>query len=173
VLGVILAAFASLLPARAAAFERQWHAGVDLGYAVLIGQRVNHGLGGGIHLTYGLTDTFNLLGELNVSVHPSGRALLTGGGVGVGYVIDVLQWVPYVGVMAGFYDLASFAGSCGTEDAVPCHSGRLNLEVPFGLDYTVSRSFAVGVAGRYQLLLATSPVHAIGAFARVEYIWGY
>jgi hypothetical protein len=168
----IVAFFAGLLPSRADAFERQWHAGASLGYMALLGTspRTLHGVGGGVHLAYGLNDTFNLLGELNVAGFPSGHTLVTGGGVGASYIFDVLQWVPHIGAIVGAYDVIDTSGECNKY----CHSLRLNLEIPAGLDYTVTRSLAVGVAGRYQLLISGySPAHVIGAFARVEILWGY
>ncbi|MEP7124409.1 MAG: P44/Msp2 family outer membrane protein [Byssovorax sp.] len=168
------------------AFERQWHAGANLGYTALMGSHATlHGFGGGLHLTYGLTDAFNLMAEVNVSNHfarlgdlpvddsgkPTGaaapqlpRTLLVSGAVGVGYVLDVLQWVPYVGALVGAADIATPAGS----------SARLSLQVPFGLDYSISRSFAVGVGGRYQMLIGgTSLEHTLTALLRAEYVWGY
>jgi len=163
-----------LAPSRADAFERQWHAGASLGYVALIGRDVFHGFGGGLNLTYGLTDAFNLMAEIDVTGHPSASALFASGGVGVGYVVDILQWVPYVGLLVGAADIADLSGTCGAKDTPACQRFWFNLEAPFGLDYTVSRSFAIGVAGHYQLLFSGStPVQGIGAFARVEYLWRY
>jgi hypothetical protein len=47
--------------------------------------------------------------------------------------------------------------------------------VPFGLDYSISRSFAVGVGGRYQLLIGGSNglEHGLTGLLRAEYVWGY
>lgn len=171
-----LAAVPLLSPSRAEAFERQWHAGADLGYTALLfnGGITQHGFGGGLHLGYGINDTWNLLAEVNTSFHPSGGWLLAGGGVGAAYVVDILQWVPYVGGVVGAYDVASTGKQCGTRNHAACHSVWANLEIPFGIDYTLSRSFSLGLGGRYQLLLSNvSPLNAISAFARVEYLWGY
>ena len=168
----ISAALAFLSPSRADAFERQWHAGGSLGYLALLRPqiRTRHGIGGSAHLEYGITDALNLQGELSVTGYPSGSLVLTGGGVGASYIFDVIQWVPYIGALVGAYDVIDASGECKKY----CHSLRLNLEVPFGLDYTVSRSLAVGVAGRYQVLISGySPAQGIGAFARVELLWGY
>lgn len=168
----LLAAIAWLMPSRADAFERQWHAGVSVGYLAMLGPTAQppHGFGGGLHLAYGLTDAINLIGELDVSEHPAQRAFLAGGGVGASFIVDILQWVPHIGAIVGAYDVADPTGECSKY----CHSLRLNLAVPFGLDYAVSRSLSVGVAGRAQVLLSGYlPVTAIGAFARVELVWGY
>ena len=71
-------------------------------------------------------------------------------------------------------DIANTGKQCSTPKHAACNSAWANLEIPFGIDYTLSRSFSLGVSGRYQLLLShVSPVNAIGVFARVEYLWGY
>jgi len=179
---------------RSEAFERQWHVGGSFGYTALMGdQQTRHGLGGGLHLTYGLSDALNLMATVNVSGHfgrlgevpvdadgkPTGPAVpvpgvvLATGAVGVGYVVDVLQWVPYVGALVGAADLIDVSGTCDAVGA-PCHGMRLNLEVPFGLDYSISRSVAVGVGGRYQLLIGGPAIeHGLTGLLRAEYIWGY
>lgn len=164
-------------PREAAAFERQWHAGLDAGYSALItpaGAGL-HGFSGGLHLTYGISDTINLLVLGDVSVHPEGSqggkavpgVILGGGSVGAAYVFDVLSWVPYVGATAGAYYQAG---------STPETSGaRLALQVPFGLDYQLSRSFALGVAGEYKLLFldVAGVSQRISAYLRAEYIWGF
>jgi hypothetical protein len=185
-LALAFAATTLLASSPSQAFERQWHAGASFGYTALMGSHATlHGLGGGLHLTYGLTDAFNLMAEVNVSNHfarlgdvpvddagkPTGaaaprlpRTLLASGAVGVGYVFDVLQWVPYVGAMVGAADIGTPAGN----------SLRLNLQVPFGLDYSISRSFAVGVGGRYQMMIGGASLeNALTGLLRAEYVWGY
>ena len=64
---------AVLSPAPAAAYERQWHAGLGLGYGLLTDDPVSHGFGGGLHLTYGLTDAFNAMIEIDVTGHTALR----------------------------------------------------------------------------------------------------
>jgi opacity protein-like surface antigen len=190
--GALAAALLLLAPSRAEAYEKQWHAGVSLGYVALMGPNpTRHGLGGGLHLTYGLTDAFNLMVEAEASgqfgrdaapppkkgeaaIAAQDKALLTRGGVGIGYVFDVLQWVPYVGLVPGVADIVNLGTMCGAKGQVPCHDLRFDLAVPFGLDYNVSRSLSVGVGGRYQMLISGQPLgHVLGVFARAEYVWGY
>lgn len=164
-----------LAPRAAEAYERQWHAGLSLGYANLSTAAVDlHGFAGALHLTYGLNDMFNLMAEVDTTVHPGG-ALTLSGSAGVSYVIDILQVVPYVGVMAGGYDLYKAEGPCGGADLPGCHDGRFGASIPFGLDYTVTRSFNVGIAGRYHLLLGNPAgvEQMITAFGRAEFVWGY
>ena len=57
---------------------------------------------------------------------------------------------------------------------VPCHQVKLNLEIPGGLDYLITRRFALGVVGRYQLLVFNrSTNNFFGAFWKAEYVWGF
>jgi hypothetical protein len=122
---VALAATGCLLaPRTAAAFERQWHVGLDGGYAVQSGDPVS-GFGGGAHAAYGLSDSFNAMLELGVTHHPGATfSLRTGdgarvmsletiasGALGIAYTIDVARAVPYVGVLAGTYRLGELSGS--------------------------------------------------------------
>ncbi len=166
-------------PRRADAYERQWHAGIGLGYAVVSSAGAKSGLGGGLHLTYGLSDTFNLLVEADFTAHPAAKGVLVpSASAGLAYVFDVLQWVPYVGAMAGAYDLWRTDETCGVPDAngvaAPCHQGRIGASIPFGLDYQLNRSFAVGFAGRYHVLfLGRYPGSYLTTFLRAELIWGY
>lgn len=156
-------------PSTAQAYERQWHAGGSFGYVARLGGETYHGMSGGLHLAYGITDAFNGIAHVDVSGFPGGKLLIASGAIGAAYVFDVLQWVPYVGAAAGGADVVTLTSACG-----PCHAFRINLEIPFGLDYQVSRSFAIGGAGRVQLLLlGANPRTVIGAFARAEYIWGF
>jgi hypothetical protein len=172
------AIFASPIVARA--FERQHHVGVDLGLSMLsIDGKSSLDLGGGVgaHYTYGLTDQFNFVVEgsysrvaLSESSPGSPHTLPTGVshlGVGVMYVLDVLQWVPYFGLVGGGYLLSG-----GTLDNPKLLPG---IELGLGLDYQLNRSFAVGVAGRQTLLITEMSTYPsfTNVFARCEYIWGW
>lgn len=89
-------------------------------------------------------------------------------------MLDVLRWVPWAGAEVGPAALVSTDSKCGASTAEPCGAFRINLAIPFGLDYQITRSFSVGAMGRFQvLLLGPSPWMTIGAFARAQYIWGY
>src|SRR5262245_25828135 len=156
---------------RADAYERQWHAGVGAGYALVnVYDSTAHGFGGGLHLTYGLTDAFNAMLEADVTLHPSSDLVIAGAAVGPAYVLDVLQWVPYLGLLVGGYDVWSHSDLCGTPDQPPCHAAHLGIGVPIGLDYQITRSFAVGAQVRYTLMLfgESSPINYLTAFARAE-----
>jgi hypothetical protein len=172
---VALALVAFLAPSRATAFERQWHAGAGAGYALLGDGGSYPGVGASLHLTYGLTDAFNALVEVDTASHPGGDLMFLGGSAGAAYVVDILQWVPYIGIAVGGYDVV-LLGPCGGPGEQACHTGKLGASVPFGLDYMFSRSFAAGLAGKYTLLVPGAedgPGSYFTAIVRAEFIWGY
>ncbi|MRG93602.1 hypothetical protein GF068_17030 [Polyangium spumosum] len=171
------------LAPEAEAYERQWHVGGGLGYSLLLpGGSIPttatslHGVGAAVHGTYGLSDAFNLMVQVDGSIAPGQTpVLLAGGGVGIGYVIDVLRWVPWAGVMAGGYAVSAL-DPCGAAGETGCTSGRLGLSGLVGVDYQVTRSFTLGASGRYGVLLLGPKGgydQMIGAFLRAEYVWGY
>src|SRR5687768_9873032 len=108
----------------ALAFERQWHVGA----------------GGGVVLPPG-----------EYSVGPAlaahGASVLSGA-AGIAYKLDIIEWVPYGGVLAGYTwsdpDLPSELG--------PHRSPTLGFIL--GVDYGFSRNFGVGVAFREDFLLS-------------------
>ena len=169
-LAAALSAATLLVATAGEAYERQWHVGGGVSYALASGDPPLHGVGPNAHLTYGLTDAFNLALELQGTVHPSREIGIANAAAGVAYVFDVLQWVPYVGLMAGGYYVGTFASDC----VAGCTDLRVGGSVPFGLDYQVSRSFAVGFAGREHLILgADGLTNLLTLGLRAEYIWGY
>jgi hypothetical protein len=178
--GAAFAAAWLAAPSEARAVEHQFHLGGSFGYTGLVGDVGASGLGGRVHFDYGLTDAFNLMSRVEITAYPSSSVLLPSVAVGAGYVVDILQVVPYVGGMVGVADIWSLDSTCGLVDpstgvvGPACHTPKLALEVPFGLDYLVTRKLAVGVEGRYQVLLANgAPINVIGGFLRAEYIWGF
>jgi hypothetical protein len=158
------------------AFERQWHVGIDGGYAVVFDEGVS-GFGGGAHAAYGLSDTFNAMLELAVTRHP-GAAVTLGegdsaktfsletigsGAAGIAYTIDIARAVPYVGVLAAGYRLGTLS---------PLSPGG---QLALGLDYQLERNWAVGAQLRLHTIL-TADAGAIGyatTFLRLEYLWGF
>jgi hypothetical protein len=163
-------AVASLGDAPAQAVEHQWHFGVDVGYAQLVSPDAP-GMGGALYAKYGINDWINLVAEVSSSGHPAPSQVIFGGRVGAEYVFDVLRWVPYVGALAGGSTVFTTSTSCA---GAACLSPRLDLEIPMGLDYQVSRSFALGAVGKIEVLVGVgSPVMLGGGFARAEYFFGF
>lgn len=171
VLAVAACAVAMTLSTRAQAFERQWHAGVDLGYAALSwDDSLRSGFGAGVHGAYGLTDSFNLMLELGASSHPiseqSAWVLALNTGVGVAYTLDIVSWVPYIGLLVGGYH---FSGANAEKNDF-----RLGFQGALGIDYRPSRNWAVGMQLRYHTF-ATNFMHDhyITCMGRFEWTWGW
>jgi hypothetical protein len=172
IVGAVAASLA--ISGQARAVERESQIGVDLGVPMLIVQGASSatltGASFGLHYTYGLTDAFNLLADGTSSVMPfggSGLATVSNVEVGAAYVLDVLQWVPWVGLEAGGYALTG--SSVGGTQILP--GAALSL----GLDYRFNRSWAAGVVLRQHLLFtdsSTLPSYT-QALLRVEYVWGW
>ena len=178
----IAIAAASTCAANAGAVENQHHIGLDPQLALLkIDDKSTLDVGAGLalHYAYGITDQLNFMGEASSSIvaakqkqddatSPHTRpAEVDNVSAGVGYVIDVIRYVPYVGVLAAGYRLGG-----GTLDKSLFVGG---VELALGLDYQLSRSFAIGVAGRQHMLLtkmSTYPTYTT-AVLRVEYMWGF
>ena len=175
-----IAVAALALTSRAGAVEREHHLGVDLGGALLImSDKTDLGGGAGVHWTYGLSDAVNLMAEGAWSVVAPGEKLRSAAtprtrpgsvadvDLGIGYVLDVGQWVPYGGVLAGGYALT--AGTISGTRILP------GLATALGLDYRFDRSWAAGVAFRQHFFvtdISTYPSFT-QVFARFEYTWGW
>ncbi len=171
-----------LLPATAGAAEKQHKVSIGPNLAILsVDQKDGSDVGGGgaIGYSYGINDQFNLVGELGAAVvaanqkqdtpdsphnRPAEVDHLT---AGVGYVFDVLQWVPYANAMAGAY---RFSG--GTLDENKIFPGA---QLQIGLDYQLSHHMALGINGAYHLMFAkveTYPAY-VTAGLRFAYMWGW
>ncbi|MBW2527873.1 MAG: hypothetical protein JRI23_27070 [Deltaproteobacteria bacterium] len=172
---VVVAAW--LAPSSAHATEEQWRLGVDGTYAVAgLPEATAAGLGGGIHGTYGLTDAFNLRVNADVTAfplpEPSRLAWMWNTTAGLEYVIDILDWVPILGLLAGPVGLYRQ----GDGQVVPdSHHTYFALEIPLGLGYQITPEFTLGLEGRYRMLLIGSdvgPINCLGTHLRAEYVWG-
>lgn len=177
-------------PRDALAFEKQWHLGAQASYQLFVRPVLGgvHGIGGSAHLSYGLNDMFNLIVDAGVSVHPNPgydpaaprpELVIPHVDVGATYVFDVIQWVPWIGLTAGAWDVIGTSSpacplaSNGAPQAL-CNEMRLGLGATFGMDYQPTREVSVGLNGRYTLLLFGAEVeHMVTVGLRVEHMWGY
>jgi hypothetical protein len=178
-LAVGLAALAC--PASAGAVEHEHHVGADVGGALLmLGDTKSSDLGAslGVHYTYGLSDMFNLVAQASWSLVAPGQTAqsaktpdtlpshVTNADVGVAYVFDVLQWVPWVAAVAGGY---VFAG--GTIPGTKIYPGAA---IGVGLDYRLSRSWVVGASAyQHEFLQMSRYPSFTQLYARFEYTWGW
>lgn len=163
------------------AAENQHHIGLDPSLAMLkVDGKSTLSVGAGVaaHYTYGLSDQFNLMTEVGWAkvalnqdqdddaprIRPSDVSYA---GVGIGYVLDVIQWVPYFGALAAGYWLSG-----GTLDKSVYAAG---LELAAGLDYQFSRHFAMGIGGRQHIIATkiTDYPSYTTFFLRAEYAWGF
>jgi hypothetical protein len=181
VVGLALVLAGSALARSAGAVEREHALGVDVGPAVLvISDKSTPDVGGtvGLHYSYGLTDAFNFVANAGWSLVALGEtaqdsstprtrpASLENVNAGVAYVLDVLQWVPWISAELGGYALQG-----GTVDGVKLEAGAA---IGLGLDYRLARSWSLGVAVHQHFMLDMSTYPSFTqALVRFEYVWGW
>ncbi|HZO13203.1 MAG TPA: hypothetical protein VFB62_08085 [Polyangiaceae bacterium] len=154
------------------AAEKQWNVGGIFGYGLAgVPGGPAHGFGGGPVVTYGIIDYLNARLHLDVTGYdlpdPATTAFIWNGGAGIEVVIDIIQFVPYLGLTVGPADVATVDG-----DDV----WHWSIEVPSGGRYFITRNIAVGFEVRYRALVfgrEDSPVHNFIAAGSFGYAWGY
>jgi hypothetical protein len=164
---------------QAGAVEQEHHFGVDLGLGILTisdKKAPDIGAGAGFHYTYGITDQFNLIAEVQYSRvawsapsptdPPTHPANAWNADVGAAYVLDVLRWIPYFGALGGAYVLDG-----GT---IPGNLVLPGAEVVVGLDYLLTPVWSVGVEGSEHFLFTDMALYTsfTNVVARAEFIWG-
>jgi hypothetical protein len=162
---LLAAAFAvTLSAANARAFEREWHLGGGLGGAAANG----YPFGPAVNLygAYGLSDVFDLRLELAASRHGTtpDPAVLYGAKLALAYKVDVIQWIPYLAVSAGYLGV--------TERRAPFTLGQPTVGLLAGLDYALTRNFGLGIAGSYDYAFHPGAAYVNG-FLRAEYRFGF
>jgi hypothetical protein len=154
-------------PARA--FERQWHLGGGAGVTTANGYSLAPALSA--YAAYGLSDMFDLRLELTghgYGVADEARPTAASAMAGICYKLDVLRWVPWAGVYAGyrgFFEAPPAAGGFRRHDAA--------VALGLGVDYGVTRSLGLGVTLRYDQALASTDARSFDALLRAEYRWGW
>jgi hypothetical protein len=162
----------------AQAFEREWHVGGGIGVAGLP-RHYNAGPALGLHAAYGISDMFDVKLELLGSLHglaeevPPGvesKAGLYSAAAGLAYKLDIIQWVPYAGVLVGYYRVQ---GAVPSDVVVP--RDDLGVSLALGIDYAASRNFGLGAQLRPHLyFLRNGAELQYGTFLlRAEYRWGW
>jgi hypothetical protein len=178
----VLAASSLATPGVARAVEKESAIAVAGGPSVLViddKSTASTGAGGALHFTQGLTDQFNFVAEASSSIvalnakldnpdtphtRPAGVETL---GVGGTYVLDILRWVPYAGVLGSATWLHGGTMESGGKVAA-------GIQLALGLDYKFNFSWSVGLAYRQHLLateMSTYPSFS-QVFLRVQYSWG-
>ena len=176
--------------APAQAFERQWHLGAGLGVANFP-QIENSGApfngeslkppAVGLYTAYGISDYFDWRLELTWGLHSLDGAPeepvadletthVVSASSGLSYKLDVIDWIPYLGLMVGYYGY--FGGPHLTSDGLAEGGGSdAGASLILGLDHAVNRDFAVGIQLRYDRLLSGQD-YFIGQL-RFEHTWGF
>lgn len=181
-LGAAVSALVLGASTTAGAVERTHQIGLDPSLAMLKVEdksTVSVGAGLALHYQYGLSDQFLFMGELGSAIvasdqqqdlptspktRPAEVDHLT---FGLGYVLDVLRWVPYFFAQFGGYRLAG-----GTLETAHVIAG---VQVGVGLDYQITRHFLAGIALHQHFLASEIDAYPsyTTAMLRLGYQWGW
>ena len=156
-------------PRAAMAFEREWHLGAGAGVSDGHGLSLSPALSA--YAAYGLSDVFDVRAEVTARGYHVGSEQnphAISAMAGVTYKLDVLRWVPWAGVYAGYL---GFLEPPRGDLVFKQHDVALGLGL--GLDYGISRSLGVGVTCRFDNALASQNASAFDALFRAEYRWGW
>jgi hypothetical protein len=159
----------------AGAIEGQWHVGGGLGAATFARTDTGWAPLVGIHAAYELSDMFDARLELTGSRHDFIEEESTdfyGAALGLTYKVDVIEWVPYFGLLGGYY---AFSNEIVPP---PLRTRELGIMIPLGLEWVPSRTFAAGLQVAYHGFLS-DPLNSVGdapyvtVLLRAEYRIGW
>lgn len=151
----------------ASAFERQWHFGGGLGVAKP-SDAYSLAPALGAYGAYGISDVFDVKLELTLarsSADSQPASLLTGAHAALAYKIDVIQWIPYLGVRSGVIAVSDPVG--------PFKGLQATVGGIAGIEYAMTRSLGFGVELFLDYSLADTSANMMGALATAEYHFGY
>lgn len=176
-----------LVAADASAVERQWQVGGGLGYSyVKRGAYSGASVGPAFHLSYGLTDMFNLLVETSHTPVTLEGTLPTGeegklprtyalqtATTGLAYTLDVVRIVPYAAVLVGGSRMSGGQKTIGAFRGTEGIDYRVDLVLALGADYQITRDLAVGLAFRAHEMPGHDNQLSTQAVLRAGYVWGW
>ncbi len=171
-----LLAVGSLVCGNASAFENQWQLALSGGAATATQPALGWGPSVGLHAAYGMSDSFDaelftqafMLPRSTANAADWRAGLVT---AGVAYKLDVIQWVPRLGLNTGYY-LAN--GDVSGPPGVRLPDAGLLIGVAPGLDYAWSRSWGLGISGHFESIVARSVVPSLlSVQLSAEYRWGW
>jgi hypothetical protein len=154
---------------QAQAFEREWHLGAGAGVANGNGLELSPALGA--YAAYGLSDVFDVRLEVTARGYHFGgeqNPNAISAMAGVAYKLDVLRWVPWAGVYAGYLAFLD-----APRKDLTFNQRDVALGIGLGLDYAFSRQLGVGVTLRYDDALGRADSSSFDALLRAEYRWGW
>jgi hypothetical protein len=178
---VSLAILAAVLSVTSAseAFERQWHVGGGVGLAIAPGSDYPAGPLLGVHGAYGLSDMFDVRLELAMSRHvlgvvPEQEQWLYGADAAIAYKLDIIEWVPYFGVLAGYHGATKPPRAQASDEPAPFEQREVDFGSLLGVDYSLSRSLALGAQIRYHVFSSnlSGGGYTVAAL-HAEYRWGW
>jgi hypothetical protein len=158
----------ALASSSASAYGNEWHAGAKGGLAMQ--QDRDLGWGVGVHGAYGLSDMFDAELELFLTENKATEeqtARVFAATAGIAYKVDILRWIPYVGVLGGYYDFGGVPGPHGETKAV-------GAALQVGLDFLMTRDVALSFDFRSHFSFKEefySPMQTV--MLGVEYRWGF
>lgn len=166
VVALLSAVALNLTTGEARAVERQWHLGGGLGATTFLDD-YEPGPALSLHGAYGLSDMFDLRLSLVGSRNPfdGGAAFPLSATGGVIYKVDIIEWVPYFGVQVGATTLLG--------DHLPGRAAWLEVTTPLGIDYALSREFALGLELRTSILIGEDTSGSGAFLIRAEHRWGW
>ena len=162
---------ASLVPATAAAVDGESSIGLTLRVATLdagaaAAQGDVSGVGGGLGVDYqrGFGDTWWFRAAVGGMVYAVDGQASYGAlaSAGVTYAVDVIKYVPYIGIGGG----ALVVGGGAVDAAVEPY-----LELGIGLEVLQSTTFSWGIDARFSSFVGDATVFLVGP--RVAWKWGY
>jgi hypothetical protein len=153
----------------ARAFERQWHVGAAAG--VSNAQTYSLSPAVGLYGAYGLSDVFDARLELTLrgyELTDAQNASAAAAMLGIAYKIDVIRWVPWVGLFGGYLGALKEPPA---DAPFPRHGGAVG--VGLGMDYALTRKLGFGLTLRYDQVLSDADGRVFDALLRAEYRWGF
>jgi hypothetical protein len=134
-------ALSALVSTNARAFENQWHLGASANALTFAGDKSYWVPTLGLYGAYGLSDVFDVRLEtglgLPVSPTKSGASLEYGELV-LAYKVDIIEWIPWVGLGAGVF------GATGDLQGGDRNALQPAGSLWIGMDYAFSREWGVG-----------------------------
>jgi hypothetical protein len=149
------------------AFEEQWRFGGGAG-VVVPGESYTLAPAVGAYGAYGVSDAFDVKLELSLArstADPDVASFFYGAYGALAYKLDVIQWIPYLGVRGG---VVGVSAAVAPFEAFSPSAGGIA-----GVDYAFSRSLGFGLGLSFDYLLAGSGNQLFGALLTAEYRFGY
>ena len=160
-----------LLPVPAAAVEGESAIGLTLRFATLSAAAADgdgdvSGVGGGVGIDYqrGFGDTWWFRASVGGAAYAiEGEASYSAvGSLGVTYAVDVIKYVPYVGIGGG----AVVVGGGAVDGRVEPY-----LELGVGVEVLQSTTFSWGIDARFSSFVGDATLLLVGP--RISWKWGY